>query len=133
MSMLRHLLQAWYRRALAWEAAGRHGAALPDAQRAAELLTEHGWSSPQLESMLQRLKRAPGMAARPSEPATALREALPVPRPTSASCPPPAHMESDLTRFEAAFTAAAPELASVFHLAAVFKCGELVQGFHVRS
>lgn len=101
------LLQAWYRRALAWEAAGHPEAALADAQQAAELVAEHGWSSPQLESLLQRVK-ASLMAAPPGDAAGTLRQALPGLQPTSAARP--AHATSYPTHFDAAFSAAAPDL-----------------------
>lgn len=47
-------MQAWYRRALASEVLGRHDA-IEDAREADRLMTMHGWSSPLLKTLLQRL------------------------------------------------------------------------------
>lgn len=47
-------MQAWYRRALASEVLGRHDA-ITDAREADRLMTMHEWSSPQLDTLLQRL------------------------------------------------------------------------------
>lgn len=61
------MMQAWYRRALASEARGRHGSALEDAREANKLMASHGWSSPQLNTLLQRLAESL-LLATPSKP-----------------------------------------------------------------
>lgn len=85
--------------------------------QAAELMGAHGWSSPQLESLLQRLKEAAHHLPAPLEDAAGpSTEALPHLRAESVSCPPAAPIQSYSPSFEAAFTSAAPELASTCHL-----------------